>query len=831
MGSKRKKNLSRLQRNKKNYVCKFRSKKNVTSIPEQGNFSTGIHNALPSTSGTLQVTEELHNASNSQLRPYVDNSSDEDIEIMSPEHKRRLNDCLVKLVENMIPDEVLNILLAKKVLTNYEMDTVKSKGIRMAMNEMLISLVTCKPDKAFSVLVEALKRSEQKHLAKLLTSTEYRKRKPAFEGNKDVTEDRKAVQESPISAKVKTRITSQNIQPKGRKILKEKNSLQTFIQTCEKMSDQLKEIRGSQLTKQNLRKPKSDPLPSMSGCKVPFEKSSKKFPNKNISQLASVVDESTDSNSEKMMSEEHKNLLKDNRVELVQNMIANDVLDHLLQKDVLTMSEKDRIKAEGASMNEKLIDTIMCKQDKAFFVFVDALKNTASGRENANAKRMVIQSYQSSILPKTVTPTSVKVELQSEEGEIYNAGSKNILINKPREDNPLISKYDHLLSTSANVKVPEESIKSLPNEAFSQTGSVDESADSEDSDSVKMMSEEHKKLVKDKRVELVQNMIANDVLDHLLQKDVLTMSEKDRIKAEGASMNKKLIDTIMCKPDKAFFVFVDALEKTRQRHLANLLSPAKRRKPASGRENANAKRMVIQSYQSSILPKTVTPTSVKVELQSEEGEIYNAGSKNILINEPREDNPLISKFDQLPSTLAYVEASGESIESLPNEAFSQTGSVDESADGEDSDSVKMMSEVHAKLLKDNRVELVQNMIANDVLDHLLQKNVLTMSEKDRIKAEGASMNEKLIDTIMCKPDKAFFVFVAALKNTGQPHLADLLSPAKKRKPETRGPTQSWHIERSENIPFSKENLYIPSESKAVKKVRRYPLRSPKKRST
>ncbi|XP_029650540.2 uncharacterized protein LOC115223936 isoform X3 [Octopus sinensis] len=597
MGSKRKKNLSRSQRNKKNYVRKCRSKKNVTSIPEQGNFSTGIHNALPSTSGTLQVTEELHNASNSQLRPYVDDSSDEDIEIMSPEHKRRLNDCLVKLVENMIPDEVLNILLAKKVLTISEMDTVKSKGIRMAMNEMLISLVTCKPDKAFSVLVEALKRSEQKNLAKLLTSTEYRKRKPAFEGNKDVTEDRKAVQKSPISAKVKERITPQIIQPTGIKILKQKNSLQTFIQICEKMSDQPKEIPGSQLTKQNLRKSKSDPLPSMSGCKVPFEKSSKKFPNKNISQLASVVDESTDSNSEKMMSEEHKKLVKDNRVKLVQNMIANDVLDHLLQKDVLTMSEKDRIKAEGASMNEKLIDTIMCKQDKAFFVFVDALKNTgqphladllspakkrkpASGRENANAKRMVIQSNQSSILPKTVTPTSVKVELQSE-GEIYNAGSKNILINEPREDNPLISKYDQLPSTSAYVEASAESIESLPNEAFSQTGSVDESTDGEDSDSVKMMSEEHKKLVKDNRVKLVQNMIANDVLDHLLQKDVLTMSEKDRIKAEGASMNKKLIDTIMCKQDKAFFVFVDALKNTGQPHLADLLSPAKKRKPGT----------------------------------------------------------------------------------------------------------------------------------------------------------------------------------------------------------------------------------------------------------
>ncbi|XP_036368598.1 uncharacterized protein LOC115223936 isoform X9 [Octopus sinensis] len=479
MGSKRKKNLSRSQRNKKNYVRKCRSKKNVTSIPEQGNFSTGIHNALPSTSGTLQVTEELHNASNSQLRPYVDDSSDEDIEIMSPEHKRRLNDCLVKLVENMIPDEVLNILLAKKVLTISEMDTVKSKGIRMAMNEMLISLVTCKPDKAFSVLVEALKRSEQKNLAKLLTSTEYRKRKPAFEGNKDVTEDRKAVQKSPISAKVKERITPQIIQPTGIKILKQKNSLQTFIQICEKMSDQPKEIPGSQLTKQNLRKSKSDPLPSMSGCKVPFEKSSKKFPNKNISQLASVVDESTDSNSEKMMSEEHK-----------------------------------------------------------------------------------------------------KVELQSE-GEIYNAGSKNILINEPREDNPLISKYDQLPSTSAYVEASAESIESLPNEAFSQTGSVDESTDGEDSDSVKMMSEEHKKLVKDNRVKLVQNMIANDVLDHLLQKDVLTMSEKDRIKAEGASMNKKLIDTIMCKQDKAFFVFVDALKNTGQPHLADLLSPAKKRKPGT----------------------------------------------------------------------------------------------------------------------------------------------------------------------------------------------------------------------------------------------------------
>ncbi|CAI9740339.1 kinesin-related protein 4-like isoform X3 [Octopus vulgaris] len=613
MGSKRKKNLSRSQRNKKNYVCKSRSKKNVTSIPEQGNFSTGIQNALPSTSGTLQVTEELHDASNSQLRPYVDDSSDDDIEIMSPEHKRRLNDCSVKLVENMIPDEMLNILLAKKVLTNYEMDTVKSKGIRMAMNEMLISLVTCKPDKAFSVLVEALKRSGQKHLAKLLTSTEYRKRKPgeisvqvdieniassdskgkeclsemynvmksllssinwqdyspeshkefmkqfddiykrckkiaklrrflfskdraftditngsihlwfhcytvnglldlwkmyksgkflhllqeclikpdikqkfhpkirvriideefqqcyqelsgqSFEENKDVTEDRKAVQKSPISARVKERITPQIIQPTGIKILKQK-----FILISEKMSDQPKEIRGSQLTKQNLRKPKSDPL---SDYKVLFEESCKYLPNKNISQLASVVDESADSDSEKMMSEEHK-----------------------------------------------------------------------------------------------------RVELQSEEGEIYNAGSKNILINQSREDNPLISKYDQLPSTSANVE---------PSKFFQLASLVDESTDSKDSDSVKMISEEHKKLLKDNRVELVQNMIANDVLDHLLQKDVLTMSEKDRIKAEGASMNKKLIDTIMCKQDKAFFVFVDALKKTCQPHLADLLSTAKKRKPGT----------------------------------------------------------------------------------------------------------------------------------------------------------------------------------------------------------------------------------------------------------
>ncbi|XP_052832251.1 uncharacterized protein LOC106877111 [Octopus bimaculoides] len=185
MGSKKKKNLLPSQKNKENDVCKSRSKKSAMSMPEQENFSTGIHNILPSTSGTVQAskkrTKKLPNVSNSQLKPYVDDSTDDDDddeEMMTPEHKTRLNDSSAELVENMIPDNVLIFLLAKKVLTSYEVDLVKSKGSRMSMNEMLISLVRCKSDKAFSVLVETLKKTEQKHLAKLLTSTEKRKRKP-----------------------------------------------------------------------------------------------------------------------------------------------------------------------------------------------------------------------------------------------------------------------------------------------------------------------------------------------------------------------------------------------------------------------------------------------------------------------------------------------------------------------------------------------------------------------------------------------------------------------------------------------------------------------------
>ena len=91
-----------------------------------------------------------------------------DDHLMTDEHKQLLSDNRKELVGNMIPDDVLNELVSKKVLSNNEVMSIKKKGIINAMNEHLLDFLGYKPDRAFKEFVNALRGTNQRHVANLL---------------------------------------------------------------------------------------------------------------------------------------------------------------------------------------------------------------------------------------------------------------------------------------------------------------------------------------------------------------------------------------------------------------------------------------------------------------------------------------------------------------------------------------------------------------------------------------------------------------------------------------------------------------------------------------
>ena len=91
----------------------------------------------------------------------------------------------------------------------------------------------------------------------------------------------------------------------------------------------------------------------------------------------------------------------------------------------------------------------------------------------------------------------------------------------------------------------------------------------------------------------------------------------------------------------------------------------------------------------------------------------------------------------------------------------------------------VMDKKHRDLLRKNRISLVQDLEATQLLSYLYQEDILSENDRDSIKAEttrGAKA-EKLLDILPRRGKKAFDVFCQALATTdGQGHLVDLLKP-------------------------------------------------------
>lgn len=100
---------------------------------------------------------------------------------------------------------------------------------------------------------------------------------------------------------------------------------------------------------------------------------------------------------------------------------------------------------------------------------------------------------------------------------------------------------------------------------------------------------------------------------------------------------------------------------------------------------------------------------------------------------------------------------------------------------EEEEGNQLMSDAHKKRLQENRPYLVENMTPDDIFNVLLSNKVLTSSEVSKIRESSGreATNEELLDTLVRKSDRAFGIFVDALRKSLQDHLADLLQISKR----------------------------------------------------
>ncbi|KAG9460980.1 hypothetical protein GDO78_018515 [Eleutherodactylus coqui] len=99
-----------------------------------------------------------------------------------------------------------------------------------------------------------------------------------------------------------------------------------------------------------------------------------------------------------------------------------------------------------------------------------------------------------------------------------------------------------------------------------------------------------------------------------------------------------------------------------------------------------------------------------------------------------------------------------------------------------------MQEPHKDALLKLRVKLIQDMLPDELLEHLTAKKVLTpyMQEKIQAKAVSFRQNSALLDLLPKRGPNAFFIFCAALRDTNQEHLAEQLEHrARSAAPEVR----------------------------------------------
>ncbi|XP_057589012.1 caspase-2 isoform X2 [Hippopotamus amphibius kiboko] len=83
---------------------------------------------------------------------------------------------------------------------------------------------------------------------------------------------------------------------------------------------------------------------------------------------------------------------------------------------------------------------------------------------------------------------------------------------------------------------------------------------------------------------------------------------------------------------------------------------------------------------------------------------------------------------------------------------------------------------HQEALKKNRVVLAKQLLLSELLEHLLEKDIITLEMREHIQAKAGSFgqNVELLNLLPKRGPQAFDAFCVALRETKQGHLEDLL---------------------------------------------------------
>ncbi|XP_070178847.1 uncharacterized protein [Littorina saxatilis] len=113
-------------------------------------------------------------------------------DVMSEKHKHAIQDCRDILVENMLPDDIFNDLISRKILTTADVSRIKEKNTREAINEELLTILCRRSDRAFHVFVTSLRKTLQEYLANRIdppTSAACKKKRKRQKGEVNIRLD------------------------------------------------------------------------------------------------------------------------------------------------------------------------------------------------------------------------------------------------------------------------------------------------------------------------------------------------------------------------------------------------------------------------------------------------------------------------------------------------------------------------------------------------------------------------------------------------------------------------------------------------------------------
>ncbi|KAH9489931.1 hypothetical protein Btru_038292 [Bulinus truncatus] len=143
-----------------------------TSRSDNRDISEGSYVETTTLSRLLNQSSNLSGASDRQ-DDFRDKSgvSDEESDVdeeMSAEHKKAILENRDILVENIIADDLFSELIAKRVLSVSDVNRIKARNSAEAKNEELLNVISKRSDRAFYVLVDALRKTLQSWLANKL---------------------------------------------------------------------------------------------------------------------------------------------------------------------------------------------------------------------------------------------------------------------------------------------------------------------------------------------------------------------------------------------------------------------------------------------------------------------------------------------------------------------------------------------------------------------------------------------------------------------------------------------------------------------------------------